>query len=314
MTNRGNGHSPANLGSYGSKEKVAKTRTSSGERSELLAVLGSGAVGRRVRGRMMGEAAPEALAELSSKRFLNARAPASMPIAPGWQYTGLVEWLNRDLDALLSALIKNDQTLIAEVTNDLQYGDVAFSAFYREIAVPLAHQLGLAWIDDTLSMMDVEFASSRLMLWCDQVATIDRSEIASTGEGRSILLVNMPGSKHTLGVSILAKCFVHSGWHVDSGVDHVADHGLTQRLREHRFDVVGITVGSSSARNSVKEVVSEIRASTMHDDIIIGVGGAGVARDPEGFANIGVDFLALDAMDAVDVANDLVESAEAALD
>lgn len=268
---------------------VSDNRGSKGAASGLLSALGHDAVNRRVQGRMLRKAGTQA--------------------TPHAGDIDLLQKLTLHLDQIYSNLLSYDQEFLDMITKRLTRDEVPFSAFYRQIAVPLAQRLGDAWNEDTLSMVDVEFASGRLTLWCDKYASEDLLRTSGSGGRRRIFLARTAGEKHTLGLSITSKCYRHAGWQVDGGAHVEAGPTLLMALRETHYDVVGVSVGVSHRAPECRTLVRDIRAASCNANLKIVLGGPALIAEPHVFDHVGADFIALDAMEAVEVCDQFVKAA-----
>lgn len=264
-------------------------RARDGAKSGLLSALGQSAVNRRVQNRMLRGTTGAATPHHSNSDIL-----AKLALTIEQVYAGLLSY---------------DQGFLDLVTTRLVRDEVPFSAFYRQIAVPLAQRLGDAWNDDSISMVDVEFATGRLSLWCDKYASEDLNRVNSSGELRRIFLARTSGELHTLGLSITSKCYRHAGWHVDGGPEVEVGSQLLAILRDTHYDVVGISVGVSHRATACATLVSQLRRASCNQKLKIILGGPALLAQPHIFDHVGADFIALDALEAVEVCDQLVQAA-----
>ena len=300
MTRRNNGSDDAQ------DAKAGKSSSSPGndngtsnppkKRSDLITVLGSGAVNERVRSRVL-------------ERGNDTISQYARPIRSVAGDASGLSHISATFEQIYQALMTWDQDVISGVTRDLLRAEVNFAGFYRDLAVPLAYRLGDAWIDDTISMVDVEFATSRLVLWCDQYATEDNERFGAVAKGRTIILARTENEMHTLGLAILSKCYAHAGWRVLGGSSMYAGRPMFIQLRADHVDAVGLTIGSSLLAEDCRRLIAEIRAVSRNPDIIVGIGGPALVADAEGFADVGADFIAFDAVEAVEISEELLDAA-----
>ncbi|MGB7431890.1 MAG: cobalamin B12-binding domain-containing protein [Ahrensia sp.] len=264
-------------------------RLSNGGKSGLLSALGPEAVNRRFQNRMLRS--------------------TSAPITPNHSDRDILAGLTLGIEQIYAGLLSYDQAFLDLVTKRLMRDEVPFSAFYRQIAVPLAELLGDAWNDDSLSMVDVEFATGRLSLWCDKYASEDPSRVNPSGEMRRIFLARTSGELHTLGLSITSKCYHHAGWQVDGGPEVEVGPRLLAALRDNYYDAVGISVGVSHRAPECATLVSQLRRASCNPKLKIILGGPALVAEPHIFDHVGADFIALDALEAVEVSDQLVQAA-----
>lgn len=265
------------------------------DQASLISVLGEGAINRRVKRRVMGAQ--------------DRAAADSAPISLHPHQPSLLNRLSLRLEQVYAGLLSWDREFLDTITMRLLRDEVPFSTFYREIAVPVAERLGDAWTDDRLSIVDVEFAASRLSLWCDQYAAEDHNALKTQGVNRRILLARTPGEKHTLGLSIVSKCYAHAGWQVDGGPSLETGRHLVNALRDQSYEVVGVSVGNSLMARDCRMLINDLRLASKNPALKVGLGGPAVIATPDVFSDVGADFTAADALQAVQLSNELVAAA-----
>lgn len=257
--------------------------------SQLLSALGTDAVHRRVQDRMLRDVAE--------------------PATPSTSDTDVLQKLSLRADQVYAGLISYDQAFLDLITERLVRDEVPFSAFYRQIAVPLAEHLGDAWNDDSISMVDVEFATARLTLWCEKYSAEDSHRVTPSGGKRRIFLARTSGEKHTLGLAIVSKCYRHACWQVDGGVHVEAGPSLLTVLRDTHYDVIGMSVGVSHRAPECADLVAQLRVASCNPALKIVLGGPALLANPHVFDHVGADFIALDALEAVEACDQFVQAA-----
>lgn len=222
----------------------------------------------------------------------------------------LLSRLGVRVEQVQAALLSADAAFTRQLTEAMLKLDVSYAAFYRDMVKPMTNSLGDGWRDDRLNIVDIEMASSRLSLWCEQYANaLSNERDEAHAVPRRILLAHMRGDQHTLGILILSHCFRDAGWEVEGGPGCELGPELEHRIARAPFDVVGLSLGLPIAHNDCTALIENLRSKSRSDEIRIGLGGAVVAADPSRFAQIGADFIAADALEAVEACERLLKQA-----
>lgn len=117
------------------------------------------------------------------------------------------------------------------------------------------------------------------------------------GQGCSALLVNPPGSHHTLGLLILSQFFKRHGWQVIPANQYQASDMCTA-VRSEWVDVLGVSMSDGLQIPATQQLISQARRSSSNPDLQVMVGGPLLRFQPDLVALVGADFSAAHADEA----------------
>jgi methanogenic corrinoid protein MtbC1 len=211
-----------------------------------------------------------------------------------------------DVEAFTLLVLRDDQDACSEFVGALSERGVPVEQILLGLLAPAARRLGRLWEADRC-----DFAQVTLSLWRLQTLVMDLSpEVGSAPLGvpeqpRRALLAAAPGSQHTLGLLMVAEFFRRAGWEVWS--DPCASEGdLAALVRSEWFDLVGLSIGSDGHVSPLRSVILALRRASRNPDVGVMVGGAIFADRPGLVDEVGADFTAADAQDAIERAEAFV--------
>jgi len=202
----------------------------------------------------------------------------------------------------LDAMLSQERGAFDVTVEAMGLRGIPFVQTLRHLITPVLDDLGQMWRDDKASFVDVTLATCRVQTFvCEKlVATAARDR---KGERHGTIAFARPmGESHTLGLTVVTECFRIDGWSVMGGVDLEIGDGLWSMLAERHVDVLGLSIGSEVQVPAAIEAITRARQVSRNRDIVIGIGGYCTIAAPEAVQNIGANFIASDALDAVDMA------------
>ncbi|MEI7444582.1 MAG: cobalamin B12-binding domain-containing protein [Burkholderiales bacterium] len=213
-----------------------------------------------------------------------------------------------DVSAFTELVLRDDVTACEGFVGALRERGVALGEVYLDLVAASARRLGVMWEND-----ECDFAQVTLSLWRLQNLVFDLSPqlpaawSARPEAPRRALLAAAPGSQHTLGLLMVAEFFRRAGWDVWS--DPCASEGdLAALVRSEWFDLVGLSVGTDGHVQPLRSVILALRRASRNPRIGVMVGGPVLGDRPQVVAEVGADFTATDARQAVDRADAFVGS------
>ena len=207
-----------------------------------------------------------------------------------------------DRDEFLDAMLSEDRNAFDDAVDRMDLKQKPFTETLRQLITPTLDDLGQMWRDDLASFMEVTLATCRVQTFvCEKLGATAKRDRADEIHG-SIAFARPAGESHTLGLTVVTECFRIDGWNVMGGVDLEIGDGLWSLVSDHHVDVLGLTVGSAMQIAPVAEAIEKVRRVSRNPNIVIGVGGYCVISDPEAIKGLGADFIAIDALDAIDTA------------
>ncbi len=202
----------------------------------------------------------------------------------------------------LEAILSKDREAFDNAVERLGLREQHFTATLRQLISPVLDDLGQMWSDDRATFMDVTLATCRVQTFVCEKLTATAQRDRSNERHGSIAFARPAGETHTLGLTVVTECFRIDGWNVMGGVDLEIGDNLWSLVSNNDIDVLGLTVGSVGQIPAVAEAIREIRKLSKNRKVVIAVGGYCGISDPEAMATLDADFIATDALQAIDKA------------
>ena len=215
--------------------------------------------------------------------------------------------LSKEVDAFVALVLENDADVVCEYIEQLRDGGEPLPAVYLNLLAPAARRLGELWESDECSFAMVTLGISRMhqvLLRFSPFFCANCSE--SPDDAKSVLIIPAPGEQHTFGLMMLVEFFRREGWRVWSG-SPMNDEELFGLLESDRFDVVGLSVATERRLGSLPDLLRSVRERSKNKNIKVIVGGRLFSEQPELARKVGADATAVDGVDAVRQAEQLVE-------
>ena len=215
----------------------------------------------------------------------------------------VVQFADLVLAAAVPGLIKYIEGLRAE--------GMSIEAVLLQLMVPAARRLGDLWLEDRLSFMDVTAGLGRLQGVVRAFGHEFEGDPPGQIHGKKILLALVPGEQHVFGLSVVAAFFRRAGWDVTFEPSTAFDDLLIQ-VRAERFTAVGLSVANDKLLPAFSAQVAALRSASLNPHVTILAGGPAFLQDPELHGRVGVDAVASDATEAVQMAEALSGQTHAA--
>ncbi|MEL7188158.1 MAG: cobalamin-dependent protein [Pseudomonadota bacterium] len=198
--------------------------------------------------------------------------------------------------------------LLDHIDGFLKQG-IGFETICIDVLAPAARALGDMWCDDECDFIDVTMGLWRLQevmraLSARVPNATPRSVIPATA-----LFSPLPGDPHAFGAQMLDEIFAKSGW-ISEVIVKPQRRELLDRLSKKPFDMVGLTITRDSPVSAITSLVKTMRDVSANPRISIMIGGNMVNANPGLVDEVGADGTAIDARDALKLANRLVEASD----
>ena len=204
----------------------------------------------------------------------------------------------------------SDMVLAAAVPGLIKYIDalrgdgLPIEAVMLQLMAPAARRLGDLWIDDRLSFLDVTAGLGRLQGVMRALGPDFDGDVPGQIHGKKILLAPVSGEQHIFGLSVVAAFFRRAGWDV-TFEPRIAFDDLLILVRAERFTTIGLSVASDKFLPHLPSQVEALRRASLNRDVTLLAGGPAFLLDPELHKRVGVDAVASDATEAVQMAEAL---------
>jgi methanogenic corrinoid protein MtbC1 len=182
---------------------------------------------------------------------------------------------------------------------------VPLDVIYLDLLAPTARQLGSMWEADLCDFTQVTVGLWRLQQVMYDLSPAFQGDAEYGVKSRRAMLVPAPGSQHTLGLFMVAEFFRRAGWDV-WGEPSAGVPELLEAVRTERFDVIGISVGAEFQIEGLSSVILGLKRASRNPGVRVMLGGPVAAQHPDLHTRLGADATALDAQQALSVAEALL--------
>lgn len=195
-------------------------------------------------------------------------------------------------------VLENDAMVSAAYVDGMRTRGVPLTSIFLNLLAPVAQRLGAMWEADLCSFTEVTLGLWRLQQLLHELSPAFQRGGRAHRSGRRALLVPVPGDHHTFGLSMVIEFFERAGWHV-SGAHPESGEQIARTVQDERFDLVGLSAGTSLRFDVLTPVISEVRRVSLNRSIGVMVGGPIFVEHPEYVALVGADVTAANGNEAV---------------
>lgn len=273
----------------GYRKPPGPQQQSFGGREHDLPIVGHADWRRELRKTILSRVVPR-LSEIGRDADAVARAAAPLTDAQVQAFSDLV------LAAAVPGLIKYIDALRAE--------GLAIEAVMLQLMAPAARRLGDLWLDDKLSFLDVTAGLGRLQGVMRALGPDFDGDVPGQIHGKKILLAPASGEQHIFGLSVVAAFFRRAGWEV-TFEPRIAFDDLLILVRAERFTAIGLSVAGDKFLPAFPAQVDALRRASLNENVTLLAGGPAFLLDPDLHKRVGVDAVACDATEAVQMAEAL---------
>lgn len=192
--------------------------------------------------------------------------------------------LAQSRQAFTAALRQGNETAARAVVEQLRTMGIAPSTIYYDVFAPSMITIGELWEANELTVAEEHLATEithRLIGLLSPSFSQPRTE----AERGSVVLGCVEGERHVLGLRMLADLFRQQGWRVlFLGADVPNGDWIRLALRVNA-NLVAISAGAERLLPRVEALISELRTTLPHVEIV--VGGAVFGRNPELWRQVG---------------------------
>jgi MerR family transcriptional regulator, light-induced transcriptional regulator len=184
---------------------------------------------------------------------------------------------------------------------------VTVDTIFVELLAPAARHLGEMWDEDTADFVTVTMALWRLQEVVRELsARVPTRGAMGEAHVRTALFAVMPGDDHSFGTVIVEDVFRRNGWATDLMTD-TSTSSLLAMVARNSYDLVGLTVSGTVCADDAPSLINAVRSVSRNPFVGIMVGGSIFNVAPQLAIEIGADATAPDALQALAVADTLVD-------
>jgi methanogenic corrinoid protein MtbC1 len=210
------------------------------------------------------------------------------------------------IDALMTLILQDDAGPSANYVKELFAQGIELEELYLNLLTPVARKLGEKWDND-----DADFTQVTVALWRIKQLMYDLSPMFQEyaeykQQGKSVMLVPLPGSQHTLGLFMVSEFFARAGWRV-WGELAATEADILRMAKAQWFDVVGLSASLQEQFPDLKRMIKEVRSVSLNPHVGIIIGSPVFNQNPDLIEDLGADMVGIDAVDALEKATFHVE-------
>ena len=228
---------------------------------------------------------------------------------PCHKSAGATDITRDEIVAFTQALLAQDVAAANVLVAELREVGYTIDAIYLKLLAPSARYLGELWEADTCNFSEVTLCLWRIQTMLYDLSPAFQSDAmlrAAAPIERRILIANLPGHQHTLGVSMLSEFFRREGW-VTLTIPSPQPREIQDSLSVDWFDVLALSAGTDREIEDLQKTIEAARKTSRNPRLAIMVGGALLLRRPELVSIVGADGTAHDANSALTMAANLVQ-------
>jgi signal transduction histidine kinase len=203
----------------------------------------------------------------------------------------------------LEALLAGDRQEAGRMVLAAAEGGVPVQDLYLGVFQPSQYEIGRLWQMNRISVAQEHFCTAATQLILSRL-----HPYVFTGErnGRTLVAACVSGDLHEVGARMVSDFFEMAGWNTCYLGANTPTPSLVQIVEARRADVLAVSATLPSHVSAVARLIAAVRESPAGARTRILVGGYPFNVDPDLWRRVGADAYALDAREAVAVAERLV--------
>jgi methanogenic corrinoid protein MtbC1 len=214
-------------------------------------------------------------------------------VAPGLSFFPMSQDLPASQAQALAVASLSGQLQVMQMIRSWQNLGYGLEDIYLSGIAPAARLLGDWWHSDRICFSDVSIGSLRLQQTLSELSPEFLKDTVQGADTKRMLLLNPPGSQHTLGSYMTAEFFRRGGWQVDS-MDAREEVAVLRRLHTEWFDLAGFSVASDRQVEVLTTLIQKMRSLSANTGIRVMVGGPMVSLNHRIAEELGADCACAD--------------------
>jgi len=186
------------------------------------------------------------------------------------------------------------------------HGGVSVEEVYMRVLTPAMVRVGQLWAAGEVSVAEEHLATAITR----HVMALLKDKLP-TGQPRGLRAVaaGPPGELHELGLRMVADLFESAGWEVDYLGPNTPTDALLGFMTKQRPHLLLLAVGAESGLRPCADVIAAVRAARdVLGRVLVGVGGPAFEGRETAWREMGADFSAYSADEAVAKALSLIST------
>lgn len=171
-------------------------------------------------------------------------------------------------------------------------------SLYMNLIPASTRRLQMLWETDENSFTEVTLALGRAQNLIHQLSPAFMSQGKLSEFQGNALLINAPGSQHTLGILIMGEFFKLNGWNTSVEIE-TTSAGLKDRIRLQSYDLLAISISCEDQWDTMETLLNEVKKVSKNKGILTMVGGPLFDFKPELIQECSADICELTAEEAI---------------
>lgn len=207
----------------------------------------------------------------------------------------------------LDSLLRGERQKATDQILELAEAGVGVGDIYLHIFSRSQQEIGRLWQTSQISVAKEHFCTA---LTQAIMARLWSYMIREESEGKRMIVTCITGDQHELGGRMLADFFEMAGWDTYFFGANTPISGILESAKEHKADVLSISVTMPHLLDNVRELISLVRQDADLSELKILVGGYPFRAESKLWKAVGADGSAETARDAVKVVNEIVSGSQ----
>ena len=225
--------------------------------------------------------------------------PVSVPASHMDEGSPLAELARKYLENLLNGKRHEASRLVLEAAES----GVEIKDIYLRVFQKSQYELGRLWQTNRISVAQEHFCTAATQMIMSQLYPY----IFSTEKiGKRLVAACVGGELHEIGIRMVADFFEMAGWDTYYMGANTPTNTILQVISEKKADLLGLSATIMFNKSALEDLIRKIRNVDAGKNLKILVGGYPFLRSAGLWERIGADGFAMDASEAIDVANKLV--------
>jgi methanogenic corrinoid protein MtbC1 len=202
------------------------------------------------------------------------------------------------------ALLEGNRQLASQMIMDAVNNNVPVRSIYLHVFQKSQYEIGRLWLNNEISVATEHFCSAATQ---SIMAQLYPYIFSSNRVGKTLVAACVGGELHEIGIRMVTDFFEMSGWDTYYLGANSPSRTILQAADDNQADMIALSVAMPYHRQLLRETIQQIRRSETGKDIKIIIGGNALNYSNNSWEPFGADGYALNADDAIHVANQLVQ-------
>lgn len=211
--------------------------------------------------------------------------------------------LKKEVIAYLDYLLEGKRRGATLLVTELIEKGVSVENIYQYIFQVSQYEIGRLWQCNKITVAHEHYCTAATQ----QIMSGLYQYIFSTKrKGQTLVACSVSAELHELGIRMVTDFFELDGWDTYYLGANMPDNQLIESLKEHKADVLALSVSFPIHVSKAASLVKKIRNDKDLNKLIIMVGGYAFLINPDLYIKVGADAFAKNAKQAIEKANELI--------